>query len=274
MPRRGRCGAPVTELEIVADKPTGLVAVRISDLAPDGAATRVTYGVLNLTHRECHAAPSPLEPGKRYRLRAQLNKIAHHFPAGHRIRLAVSTAYWPIIWPSPEPTALTLFTGASRLVLPVREPRSEDVGLRPLEETETVPPLETTVRPGRIERALNRNIVTGQVGFRIHRDDGRARNGTTGTIIEFEKRHTYRIRDKDPLSAATTSRRITLRKTAGKARSSTAAIVEPVHAKKKTETRPTSHSNARPASGLPCSGMRPVPFGMAVSRNPATTAAP
>jgi predicted acyl esterase len=195
-------GAPVTELEIVADKPTGLVAVRISDLAPDGAATRVTYGVLNLTHRESHAAPSPLEPGKRYCLRVQLNDIAHHFPAGHRIRLAVSTAYWPIIWPSPEPTALTLFTGASRLVLPVREPRSEDVGLRPLEESETAPPLETTVlRPGRIERALNRNIVTGEVEFRIRRDDGRVRNDTTGTIIEFEKRHTYRIRDEYPLSA-------------------------------------------------------------------------
>ena len=31
----------------------------------------------------------------------QLNDIAHAFPAGHRMRIALSTSYWPIAWPSP-----------------------------------------------------------------------------------------------------------------------------------------------------------------------------
>jgi len=195
-------GAPVAELDISTDTPTGLVAVRLSDVAPEGAATRVSYGVLNLTHREGHQAPSALEAHKRYRVRVQLNDIAHHFPAGHRIRLAVSTAYWPIIWPSPEPTTLTLFTGTSSLVLPVRAPRSDDAALTPFEPSETAPPLAmSALRKGRIDRSLDRDIVTGEVEFRIHRDDGRVRNDTTGTIIDYTKQHSYRIRDDDPSSA-------------------------------------------------------------------------
>lgn len=45
-------GAAEGELEIGVDRPVALLALRLSDLRPDGAATRVTYGLLSLTHRE------------------------------------------------------------------------------------------------------------------------------------------------------------------------------------------------------------------------------
>ncbi len=96
-------GAPVVELELAADRPVALVAARLSDVAPDGAATRVTYGLLNLTHRDGHEAPAPLTPGRRYRVRLPLGDVAQAFPPGHRVRLALSTAYWPIVWPMLEP---------------------------------------------------------------------------------------------------------------------------------------------------------------------------
>ena len=104
----------MAELELAVDRPVALVAARLSDVAPDGAATRVSYGLLNLTHRESHEHPTALEPGRRYRVRLQLNDVAQAFPAGHRIRLALSTAYWPIAWPAPEPVTLTLYAGAER----------------------------------------------------------------------------------------------------------------------------------------------------------------
>ena len=63
---------------------------------------RVSYGVLNLTHRDGHEQPAPLAIGERYRVRIQLNDAGSVFPAGHKVRLALSTAYWPMIWPSPE----------------------------------------------------------------------------------------------------------------------------------------------------------------------------
>jgi len=54
----------------------------LCDVAPDGASTRVTYGVLNLSHRESHAEPEALVPGQPYRVRVQLNEIAQNFSSG------------------------------------------------------------------------------------------------------------------------------------------------------------------------------------------------
>ena len=146
-------GAPVAELELAADRPVALLAARLSDVAPDGAATRVSYGLLNLTHRESHEHPTPLQPGRRYRVRLQLNDVGQAFPAGHRIRLALSTAYWPTAWPAPEPVTLTLYAGASTLTLPVRPPDPADATLPPLPPVETAPPLPVTALRARAHRA-------------------------------------------------------------------------------------------------------------------------
>ena len=37
----------------------------------------------------------------------------------HKLRLAVSTSYWPIAWPAPTNTCLTIYSGLSLLKLPV-----------------------------------------------------------------------------------------------------------------------------------------------------------
>ena len=126
-------GAPVVELDLAADEPNALLAVRLNDVQTDGTSTLVTYGLLNLTHRDGHERPAPLEPGRLVRVRLQLNDIAHAFPAGHRLRVALSSSYWPIAWPSPEPVVLTVRTGKSALYLPVRPPSPDDHWLRPFE---------------------------------------------------------------------------------------------------------------------------------------------
>src|SRR5262249_48192142 len=58
-------GAPVVELELSADRANALIACTLSEILPDGAIARVTYGLLNLTHRDGHEHLVPLEPGKR-----------------------------------------------------------------------------------------------------------------------------------------------------------------------------------------------------------------
>src|SRR5207244_2720700 len=60
-----------------------------------------------------------------------LDGVARRFAAGNRIRVSISTTYWPMILPAPEPVALTLFTAASSLILPVRPARARDGELRP-----------------------------------------------------------------------------------------------------------------------------------------------
>ena len=57
-------GAPVLHLDVAADRPDAFVAVTLSEVLPDGAATRISYGLLNLTHRDGHEDLKPLEPGK------------------------------------------------------------------------------------------------------------------------------------------------------------------------------------------------------------------
>ena len=37
-----------------------------------------------------------------------LKPVAQIIPKGHRLRVAISSSYWPMAWPSPEATMLTL----------------------------------------------------------------------------------------------------------------------------------------------------------------------
>ncbi len=113
-------GLPVVELELSSDRPVAMVAVRLSEVLPHGPVTRLTYGVLNLTHREGHERPEPLEPNRRCRVSVPLNALAQRFAPGSRLRLSVSTSYWPIAWLPPESVTLTLHTEGCALLLPVR----------------------------------------------------------------------------------------------------------------------------------------------------------
>jgi len=119
-------GAPIVELTFETDAPIALVAVRISDIRPDDKATRVSYGVCNLNHRNGHADWGPLPLHTRRRATVQLNHVAQVFPKGHRIRIAISTSYWPLAWPAPTAVRLKLITDCCRLRLPVRPPLRED----------------------------------------------------------------------------------------------------------------------------------------------------
>jgi uncharacterized protein len=55
-------GAPVLELCFASTAPVAMVAVRLSDVAADGRATRISYGLLNLTHHKGTASPTPSYP--------------------------------------------------------------------------------------------------------------------------------------------------------------------------------------------------------------------
>jgi len=195
-------GAPQVTLELSVDRPAAFVAVRLNEIAPDGAVTRITYGLLNLTHRDSHEHPTALVPGERYKVTVVLNDIAHGFAAGNRIRVAVSTSYWPLVWPSPEPVTLKIFTGASRLELPVREPRGEDAKLRPFAASEGAEPLAKTYhRPSKGRRWIERDIGTGTSTYCIEEDMGHSTIEHIGLETDFVQRESYRIRDDDPLSA-------------------------------------------------------------------------
>ena len=140
-------GAAIVTLDVASDRSLANLAVRLCDVHPDGASLRVGYGILNLAHRDGSETPAALVTGFRYRVRIQLNDAGSVFPPGHRIRLALSTSYWPMVWPSRESAMLTVFGGT--LDLPVRQPRGADALLPSLPEPATASPEPTTaIRPG------------------------------------------------------------------------------------------------------------------------------
>jgi hypothetical protein len=76
---------------------------------------------MNGAHRESMSEPRALEPGREETIAFDLHFTSWVFPVGHRIRLAVSNACWPMIWPSPSAMTLSLAVGdgGSTLTLPV-----------------------------------------------------------------------------------------------------------------------------------------------------------
>ncbi len=169
-------------------------------MAPDGASLLVTRGLLNLTHRDGHDRADPLEPGRRYELAVRLDAIAHSFPAGHRLRVGISSAYWPWAWPSPEPATLTVHGG--RLLLPVRPLRDEPEP-PPFEAPEWAEPLAVEVlEPGETHRNHRDDPAAGVHELEFEWDvGGRRRLVEAGTEMHDTNVSTYRIVDGDPLSA-------------------------------------------------------------------------
>ncbi|MEQ9256269.1 MAG: CocE/NonD family hydrolase [Alphaproteobacteria bacterium] len=171
-------GAPVVTLDLSVDRRQAFVAVRLNDVAPDGSSLRVSYGLLNLSHRDGSEFPQATEPGKRYRVQVKLCHIAHAFPVGHRVRIAVSTTYWPIAWPSPEPVALTLYGGKSEVRLPVRpaDPALDD-SLEPFAQPEAVAQnAHVALRTPEPFHRTEFNSVTGETRYIRRRDRGRTRH--------------------------------------------------------------------------------------------------
>lgn len=115
-------GMPQVELTLSADRPLAQVAVRLNDVFPDGRVSRVTYGLKNLTHRESHSDPKPIIPGEKMRVRVGLNGFGQRFAKGHRLRVSISTSYWPLVWPAPEHATVTLYPEECALILPERTP--------------------------------------------------------------------------------------------------------------------------------------------------------
>ena len=192
-------GQPVVNMTLEVDRPQAFVAVRLVDVAPDGTAARVTYQILNLTHRNDHETLCEIPVGRAFDVAVRLNDMAWSFPAGHRIRVAVSTSYWPIIWPSPE--AVTLRVTACTLELPAREPRPDD-GVVPFEAPEMAPlSPRTEIEPASSGRVVTRDLATGEWVINLVEEGGVWRFDDIDLEVAEGIRVEYRIRDGDPLSA-------------------------------------------------------------------------
>jgi putative CocE/NonD family hydrolase len=191
-------GAPNLTFQIRSDKPQAQVAVRLNHIHPDGASTRISYGVLNLTHRDSHADPSPLIPGKDYTVSVSLDHTAYRVPAGHRLCVAISSSYWPLIWPSPETATLGITQGA--IEIPVRASGDKNEWVFPPPDADT-PWAVNTLRPETHIRRSEVDHATGAVHLIVEDDFGKVEDADHGLITGSVARERWSIHPDDPLSA-------------------------------------------------------------------------
>jgi predicted acyl esterase len=134
-------GFPRVALNASASAPMADWFVRLSDVTPDGRVTQITGAGFNGAHRNSAVDPESLVPGKTYALEIEMHFTSWVFPKGHRIRLSVSNAQWPMFWPTPYLMTANLKLGGeapSRMVLPVvpYEPRPQPIFQPPADDPE------------------------------------------------------------------------------------------------------------------------------------------
>ncbi|HEY9375065.1 CocE/NonD family hydrolase [Streptomyces sp.] len=199
-------GRPRATLTLRCDAPTGQVVARLCDVAPDGASTLVTRGVLNLSARYGTDRAVEAQVGETEDVLIDLDAAGHAFAPGHRVRLAVSSAYWPWIWPQPDAAGFTLFPVGSGLTLPIRSHTGDAVEF---ERPEHAEPLEVvipaTLEEPRPERLVVRDVAKGEWRLEVDPGPGGTRVHPDGLEVTEEALETYTIAEDDPLSARTRS---------------------------------------------------------------------
>ena len=146
-------GLPRMQMMVAADAPHANWFARLSDVAPDGTVTQVAGGGFNGTHRESARNPKSLHPGRAFSLEIEMHFTSWIFPKGHRIRLSINNAQWPMFWPTRYPVTTTLHLGdQTRLLLPVVPFEKRSV-------PQFATPVENPVLPG--YKTLNSGNISG-----------------------------------------------------------------------------------------------------------------
>ncbi|MGW8875238.1 CocE/NonD family hydrolase [Streptomyces mirabilis] len=203
-------GRPRVRLRLTSHSPWGQVIARVCDVAADGSSTLVTRGALNLSARYGPDQAVSWKPGSTEDVVFDLTATGYAFPSGHRIRLSLSSAYWPWIWPQPGSAAgFVLDPAGSSLELPVRA-RESDPRIT-FEEPEQSEPLgvtsAATLDEPRPERLVARDVARGEWRLEVDPRQDATRVHPDGLECTEDARDTYTIDESDPLSARTRSTR-------------------------------------------------------------------
>ncbi|MFY0616544.1 CocE/NonD family hydrolase [Shimia sp.] len=191
-------GAPELRIQVISDTPKAQIAVRLCDVHPDGKSTLITHGFLNLRHREGFERFKDLPAGQVVPATIQLDHCAYRVPAGHSLRVALSSSYWPYIWPEAELTTLRLESGV--LELPVRSESSQySVAF---DEPRSAPPVKTEqLKAASRHRNLIRSQVDAGLVLDVEDDTGEVRDPNTGLTMRSRLRERFSINENDPCSA-------------------------------------------------------------------------
>ena len=191
-------GAPLLKLVVSSDKPLAQLAVRLCDIRPDGTSALITHGFLNLAMANSFENPKCLSVGKKITVTISLDQIAYFIPEGHRIRVAISTSYWPFLWPSPELVRIKIFSGSLQLPKGVNTKEENNM----FDEPVSGDPCDYVIkRPPSSTRHEYVEQRSGSRVIKVKNDTGCIIDNEHGLETESSATEKWSIKQGDPLSA-------------------------------------------------------------------------
>ena len=191
-------GSPELTVTLEANSPNGQLAVRLCDVFPDGTSSRITYGILNLRFRESLDSPKNISLGKEFTAKIKLDHIAYKLPKGNKLRVSLSNAYWPLVWPVNNPAKLIVKEGY--LSLPLRQSATSDEWVFP-ESVASKPWQGKEIRKPHNKRQVLFDEATDEVFLDIEDDFGSYKDIKNKLVISSTAREKWSINPHDPLSA-------------------------------------------------------------------------
>lgn len=181
------------KLDMAMDRDKATVIVRLNEVAPDGVSARVTFAIRRIDR------PAGVAAGERFSFEIPLKGVAYAFRPGNRIRLAISTTYWPMVWPEKERSAITFYPDATTFLLPGMP---ETAGQSPVvfgPPVSAAPIPSEDVRPGDIIRTTTWDATTGEC--HLTNVNQRRTWKLDGQTLGGRGAHGYSILPSDPASA-------------------------------------------------------------------------
>lgn len=188
-------GQPTVAVTLASAEACGQFHVRLCDVAPNGESALITYGTLNLTLRDDPGTLTPPVPGEPMNVRLPLDLIGYRLPQGHRLRVALSSASFPLVWSPKKRADLTLQAGTPTLELPVCK---ADHLPMPFAPPESAPPCRVeTLRAGQPKRTISEDVGSGEVTVTVEDDMGDVRFTDHGLRVEQKAREVYTSHPND-----------------------------------------------------------------------------
>lgn len=95
-------GNAQAELFVSADTPDADWVAKLVDVHPDGFSQNLAVGILRGRFRDSEQHPTPLKPGQVYKIMVDLGPVAAQLGVGHRLRVDISGAYFPLFDRNPN----------------------------------------------------------------------------------------------------------------------------------------------------------------------------
>ncbi|PYE84009.1 CocE/NonD family hydrolase [Pseudoroseicyclus aestuarii] len=192
-------GMPELRLRLSCEDDWANLCARLVDVHPDGTAYRIAYGVLNLAHRDGNADPAPMPRGEMVDVTLRLDACGYRLRPGHSLRLAISTAYWPVTLPAPTDPGVTIDLSSIRLGLPLQA-GAQEITL-PEPEDESPLPEHITHEEGHARHWIETDRSSMVTTLHLENDGGLVEHPETGMSSRVIQDEAWSITANDPNSA-------------------------------------------------------------------------